>query len=42
MPLPREDTGIVGNIEGLEGEQIAGVGNVLSAAVGCLEIEARD
>ena len=42
MPLPREVAGVVGDIEGLEGQQIARIGNVLSTAVGRLKVKARD
>jgi hypothetical protein len=34
MPLPRENASVVRNIEGQEGQQVARVGDVLSAAVG--------
>jgi hypothetical protein len=42
MPFSRENASIECNIEGQEGQQVARVGDVLSAAVERLKIEARD
>ena len=42
MPLSRENASVVRNIEGQEGQQVTRVGDVLSAAVGRLKIEASD
>lgn len=42
MPRPRDDAGVVRNIKGQEGQQVAQVGDILSAAVGSLEVEAGD
>ena len=42
MPLSRENASFVRNIEGQEGQQVARVGNILSAAVGRLKIESSD
>jgi hypothetical protein len=37
IPLPRDDAGIVGDIEGLEGQQIARVSDVLPPLLGPTE-----
>lgn len=42
MPLKGEDAGIEGKVESLESQQIACVGDFLSAALGGLELEVRD
>jgi hypothetical protein len=42
MPLPRENAGVVRDIESLEGQQVACASDVLSAAVEWLKIESSD